>query len=399
MRPGKSAAVGAIRVKLLGVLIHHGYSPEARVFANLLRHMDGRYQASVIYNCWPDHPQGVDAFEEHARVHVARIDTGWRPNDDGRRSAPARALSVLQFYARLPRLIRIARQVAPDVVYSCQQTWDCLAGMYIARDLNRPQVLHLHCKIAVTDARNRYQRQAIERLRMCDHVVAVSEFVRRCAVDAGTQPSRVTTILSGMEMPSPPTPGTREAVRRELGVPSDAPVVAIVGRLVPTKGQHDTIAAFARIAGRERTAHLVIVGEGTLRPSLEAEAAQSGFGDRIHFTGRRTDVPQLLAAADVFVHPSRQEGFGLAVLEASAAGLPVVAYADGGILELVANGETGILVPVGDIAALASALDHMISDPDAARRLGRAGRDRVATVFRPERPAHEFATLLRCLAG
>jgi glycosyltransferase involved in cell wall biosynthesis len=131
------------------------------------------------------------------------------------------------------------------------------------------------------------------------------------------------------------------------------------------------------VLSRHPDARFVIVGEGELRDELEERAHDAGLAGRFVFTGQRNDVPELVAAFDVFALPSHFEGLCYAVIEAQAAAVPVVATAVGGIPENVVPGETGMLVPVGDAPALAEAISDLLDDPEEARRLAREGQRRV----------------------
>jgi glycosyltransferase involved in cell wall biosynthesis len=146
----------------------------------------------------------------------------------------------------------------------------------------------------------------------------------------------------------------------------DRPVVGTVGRLAPQKG-HATLLEAARLLPRTQ---FVVVGEGELRELLEAQA-----GDNVRFTGARDDVPELLASFDVYAQPSLFEGLCVAVLEAQAAGVPVVATPVGGMRETVPHEETGLVVPVGDARALASAIERLLDDQELTGRIvAEAGR-------------------------
>ena len=161
-----------------------------------------------------------------------------------------------------------------------------------------------------------------------------------------------------------------------------------VGRLREPKDFTTLVRAAARL--EPGAVAVQIAGDGPDRPALEAEIARLAAGDRVELLGERADVPELLAAADVFVLPSLSEGMPISVLEAMAAGLPVVASDVGGVGELVRDGETGALVGAGDPAALADALARLASSLAAPARQGKAGRRRVETDFSPAafRAAH-----------
>lgn len=377
-------------MRLLGVKIAFGYSPEARDFAILLRHRAESYDAQVLIHDWPGGADSAGKFEAVSKVPVTRLDVGWRPNFDGRRWRLAKATSWLRFFAALPRMLKAARAYDPDIVYSSQQRWDCLAATYMARHLNKPQIMHLHYTIGPW-----LHEQPLQRLLTCDHVVTVSNFIRDQALSHGVPPERVTRVWNPMSPFPPPPPGTREAVRDELGLPSDVPVIGMVARLHPLKGQSDAIAACAELAPAHPAARLIIVGDGPARAALEAQCAQTGLRERILFTGRRSDVPRILAGLDIFVHPSRQEPFGLAIAEASAAGLPVVAYGDGAVGEIVSDGETGLLSPTGNTAALAANLIKLLDEPETALSMGAAGRERMAREFRPDNLGRSFSDVVR----
>jgi len=157
------------------------------------------------------------------------------------------------------------------------------------------------------------------------------------------------------------------------------PRLIAVGRLKAPKDFMTLVRALAALPAESFEA--LIVGDGPDLPELEAEIRRLGIEDHVELAGERSDVPELLAASDVFVLSSRSEGLPVSVLEAMAAELPVVASAVGGLAELVEDGETGILVPAGDESALAQALRTLVGDPGLRRKLGAAGRARAEAQF------------------
>jgi glycosyltransferase involved in cell wall biosynthesis len=166
------------------------------------------------------------------------------------------------------------------------------------------------------------------------------------------------------------------------------PRIVTVGRLAAPKDPLTLVHALGAIAGRDWTAELI--GDGPQHADVAAAVHALGLEGAVRLAGERHDVPQRLAEADVFVLSSRSEGAPLSVLEAMAAGLPVVASAVGGVPELVEDGVTGVLVAPGDPAALAAVLERLLADGDLRRRLGAAGRERVLARFdlEPMRRAH-----------
>jgi glycosyltransferase involved in cell wall biosynthesis len=221
-------------------------------------------------------------------------------------------------------------------------------------------------------------------LRLMDHVVAVSEGqadrVRRwCGVPAG----RLTVIRNSARLGA--FAATDPARDRLLGFfPSDTPVSRVVvaaGRLSPEKGFGTLIDAVAAVAAADPGVGVAIFGEGVLRPELERQVRDRGLAGRVILPGYRTDLDALIAAADVVTLPSFTEGLPNVALEASAAGVPVVATAVGGTPEVIADGVTGFLVPPGRADALAARLTQLLRSPDVRAALGAAGRERMQTLF------------------
>jgi glycosyltransferase involved in cell wall biosynthesis len=162
-------------------------------------------------------------------------------------------------------------------------------------------------------------------------------------------------------------------------------LLGLVARLHRQKGLGDLLAAVAWVRERVPDVRLLLIGEGELRDELEAQARALGLSGAVIFAGIRTDVAEIVAALDIFVLPSLWEGTSNAVLEAMAAGLPIVATAVGGTPEVVVDGVTGLLVPPRDPSALAGALVTLLQDADLRHRMGRAGRERVKQYFSLER--------------
>ena len=175
-------------------------------------------------------------------------------------------------------------------------------------------------------------------------------------------------------------------MRRELGVASGAPLVGTVGRLDWYKAQQYFIQAAKLIREAVPGARFLIAGEGEKRAGLEAQAAELGLREDVIFAGHRRDIPEIMAAIDVFSLSSVSEGFGRAAVEAMACGKPVVATRVGGLAEIVEDGVTGRLVPPSDAAALAGAIIGLLKDRELASALGAAGRKR-AEIFSIARSA------------
>ena len=208
--------------------------------------------------------------------------------------------------------------------------------------------------------------------RRADRVIAITRALARFTVDRVGLPARkVDVVHYGLdELPAPWAEGPPP--------PAEGRLLLAVARLTEQKGLDVAVRALPAIPGDVR---LAVLGEGPARPALEALARELGVERRLLLPGRVGDVAAWLERAAVVVHPARWEGFGLAVLEAMLASRPVVASAVSSIPELVADGETGVLVPPDDPDALASAVAALLQEPERAERLGRAGRERARSEF------------------
>jgi glycosyltransferase involved in cell wall biosynthesis len=176
-------------------------------------------------------------------------------------------------------------------------------------------------------------------------------------------------------------PGESLDLRLELGIPVGIPLIATVAVLRPGKGLSALVEAMDRIVSQVPNAMALFVGDGPMRSVLEAKAEESGLGGRIVFTGHREDVARLLRCADLFVLPTHEDLLPTVVAEAMGSGLPVVATRVGGLQEMVDDGVTGRLYPVGDVEALADRCVEMLTDTERARRFGSAGRARAEQLF------------------
>jgi len=230
----------------------------------------------------------------------------------------------------------------------------------------------------LTRSQRWFQRQVC---RLADCVLVNAEAIRETLVRQGYRVENLAVIRNGI-VPSKfrSTPGA-SPIRQELGLPADAPVVLVLSRLNPMKGVEYFLDAAAIVARALPQVRFLIVGDGLNKFDLEERAASLGIADRVVFTGFRTDVPQLLAEASLSVLPSLSEGLSNTLLESMAAGVPVIATQVGGNPEIIEDGVSGLLVPPRDAAALAAAMNKLLSNPVLASAVREAGQRRIAEYF------------------
>ncbi|HEX4347315.1 MAG TPA: glycosyltransferase [Vicinamibacterales bacterium] len=222
--------------------------------------------------------------------------------------------------------------------------------------------------------------------RLADEVNGVCRFSTDSLARAdgfGRRPMEV--IENGIDLPRYDDAADKDALRVRLGLDPSRSYVACVARFHPVKDHATLLHAFARVASARPDVDLLLAGGGPLQDTLEELARSLGIRQRVHFLGIRDDVPDVLRASDVFSLTSVSEAASLTLLEAMGTGLPVVVTDVGGNPEIVADGETGFLVPRGDAGAVAAALMKLLADPATARSLGAAGRRRVEERFQLDR--------------
>jgi glycosyltransferase involved in cell wall biosynthesis len=272
-------------------------------------------------------------------------------------------------------LVRLFHARKVDIVHSHEFTM-AVYGAVAARWAGVPHVITMHgSQSMLKAARRRVALKAAFGLSRA--VVACSHATQEhLTQELRLAPDRILTIPNGIAFRA----GDRGKVRRELGIGDDEQLVIAVGSLVERKGHMVLLRALAQLEreGLPKTWHVAIAGHGELEGALKSFIAATGLIGRAHVLGHRDDVPDLLAAADVFAMPSLWEGLPVAMLEAMFACKPVIASACSGIPEAIESGTHGLLAPPGDQAALASALRQLLTLPELRTRLGSAGRDRAA---------------------
>lgn len=273
----------------------------------------------------------------------------------------------LSDYRALREIRSALAEVNPDIV-TVHSSKAGILGRLAARGLRIPAILTAHgwsftpgiSAIPAAAYRN------IERLAgpLASRIITVSEFDRKLAIEAGiADPGRIVTVYNGIPDVSP-------SLRADAG--AAPPRLVMVARFGPQKDHRTLLHALSGLQDLPWT--LDLVGDGPLTAEMQSLAASHGLGDRVRFLGQRLDVPDILAKAQISVLATNWEGFPLSILEAMRASLPVVATAVAGVPESVSDGETGYLVPRGDVTSLRDRIQRLLRDPELRRRQGKAGR-------------------------
>jgi glycosyltransferase involved in cell wall biosynthesis len=233
--------------------------------------------------------------------------------------------------------------------------------------------------------------------RVTTRIVSVSGAVREAHMrDEGISPEKITVVYNGIESVTESEATRREfaaALRMRLGLPATGPLCITVGRLEPPKGHQTLLQAVRIIHAHVPDARFLLVGDGSLRSALEELGRRLGIEDSLRFMGARDDVRRLLSVSTVAIVPSTREGFSIAVLEAMAAGLPIVATNVGGNAEALVPDEAGLVVAPLDPRALAEAVRRVLIDPALATRLGSAARKRFEERFTIDHMIHSIEEL------
>ena len=300
-------------------------------------------------------------------------------------------------------LVQLIRAFRPHVVHTHTAKAGAL-GRLAAAACGVPVVVHTYHGHVFDGYFSPFMTKVVvvtERLlaHTASALVAVTDRVRRDVLARGIgAPDRVGVVPLGLDLdPLAAAAGRRGELRAELGLPASAPLVGSVARLVPVKAHEVFLDAARAVAPVRPDAIFLIVGDGERRAALETLARDAGLGDRVRFLGWRADLDRLYADLDVVVLTSKNEGSPVALIEAMAAARPVVSTRAGGVEDVVADGETGLVVPVGDAAALARAVVDLLEHPARAAALGAAAQVSVLARFGSARLVRDIDRLYQRL--
>jgi len=304
----------------------------------------------------------------------------------------------LAFY----RLVHHVRRLKPAIVH----TWMFAANSYGRAAAIRERVPHLIASERCVDPWKQWHQLTIDRYlaQRTERIVVNSPGVSEFYVRKGIPADKFALIPNGIDPAEVPAAGApseedRRKVLAELQLPLDARLIVAVGRLWPQKRIKDLIWASDLLRVIRDDTHLLIIGDGPQRRMLERYTRLLELSERVHFLGHRSDVPRILPHIDCLWLGSEYEGLPNVVMEAMLAARPVVATDIAGPRELIVEGQTGFLVPVGDRAAFVRRSRRIVEEPAFARQLGEAGRQRMLTEFTVEKMVDAHAGLYRQLLG
>jgi glycosyltransferase involved in cell wall biosynthesis len=359
---------GRERVRVVEVLATGSSGGAQEHVYNLVSRIDtARYDVTVLaLSAGP----GVRKLERHG-IPVCVIEGG-----DGAEGATGDAAAVEAVAAHLAA---VRADVVHNHMYRAEIVGTRAAWRVAEAGLRRPMVVGT---VHSSRIRSNEDRELLRALtpRM-DHLVAVSQANVRKIESEGRSGPPVTLIYNGVDLDRYDHQEPCCTLREEYGLPENGPIVGVVARLEPEKGHPTLLEAWPTVLAAQPEATLLVIGEGSRREELAAQAASLGLGSRVVFTGRRDDVPAVTAALDVAVLPSYREAQGLSILEAMALSRPVVATNVGGIPEMIEDGVTGLLVPPHDAPALGAAILRLLDDHPLADMLARNAHDLVHERF------------------
>lgn len=384
------------KVGVLFLQSKEAFGADALIHSHLMRHLD-RERFEVHVGCTAgSEGERPPSWRNLQGIPGVRLrPTQFMPSFGGRSRAEVLAAFVgaRRFPKELVELRRYARANGIRVIHGGDHPRDAVTNVMLAKLTGAKSIVHVHVKWA-----EHYSAAAKWAVRSSDAVLGISRFVTSTVVGMGRDPSDVFTVLNCVDVTRWDPELDGRAVREELGIPLDAPLIVSVSRLFSWKGQRELLQAFALARSQLPELRLVIVGAdeqwahaGSFTEELQALAQSLGVSEYVVFTGDRSDIPQIMAACDVFTLPSFEEPFGLVFLEAMAMRRPVVALDNGGTPEVVEHEKSGLLSPPWDIPALSNNIVRLLRDPELRRRMGEHGRRRVVEFFNAQRMALEVA--------
>lgn len=264
----------------------------------------------------------------------------------------------------------------------------------------RPDIVHLHSRrgadtLGGIAARGAEARVVLSRrvdspeprwlvgpkYALYDKVIAISRAIADILERSGVPAAKIHCVKSAVDPTLWRSAAPREELEREFGLCAGLKLIGVAAQFIERKGHRQLFEALPNVIEAHPDVHVLLFGKGPLEGRLKGRAAAQGLTPHVTFAGFRNDLPRWLGALDLLVHPALTEGLGVVLLQAGAAGIPAVATRAGGMGEVIVDGETGVLVPPGDVASLAGVITHLMSDDEARREMGRRAAARIDAHF------------------
>ena len=276
-------------------------------------------------------------------------------------------------------LIRIMRKERPHLVHVHSRRGADLWGGLAAKMTGTKAVITRRVDNPETPftARLKYS--------LYGRIITISEGIRQVLLAQGIPEQKLVCVPSAIDPQPYQRPCEKNWFDKEFGLDSKVKAIGVIAQMIPRKGHRYLIEAAPKILKICPEARFLFFGQGPLENDLKARCREHGLAGKITFAGFRPDLERILPCLSAVVHPATMEGLGVSLLQASAAGIPIVATRAGGIPEIVKNGENGYLLEPGDVNGLADAVISLLTDPDKAREFGQAGRGRVLSHFSIEK--------------
>lgn len=293
----------------------------------------------------------------------------------------------------IPRLARIIRRWQPDLVHLHSRRGADILGAFAARRCRVPVVLSRR----VTNPEPRWL--APYKYRLYDRVITISDAIGRMLEGAGVDPGKIRVVHSSVPPHGPESPWDRDRFDTEFGLPSGSCVFGMAAQFIERKGHAVLLDAVGRVIEARPSLRFVLFGRGPLAATMADRIEADGLSDQVLMPGFRGDLSDFIGCLDALVHPALDEGLGVVLLEASAAGVPIVAAESGGIPEAVRDGVNGLLVPPDDPKSLADAILRLAVSDALRSDLGAGGRQLMADAFSVDAMAEGNLAVYRELAG
>jgi len=277
----------------------------------------------------------------------------------------------------IARLRGVIRRQRPDLVHAHSRRGADVLGGLAARLSGVPCVLSRR----VDNPESRWL--VALKYRLFDQVITISEGIRQVLLREGLAADKLTCVRSALDPRPWQMPCDRAALQREFGLPDRGLVVGMLAQLIARKGHRFLLAALPEVLRDQPDLRVLLFGQGPLHDEIAAAIRTQGLGGQVHLVGFRDDLTRWVGCLDLLVHPAEREGLGVALIQAAAAGVPIIATRAGGMPEIVEHEHNGLLIEPGDTSGLAAAMRRLLNDAEQRREMGRRGPVRVERDFAP----------------